>query len=416
MRWIVLLLLFLSYIINYADKAVIGYSAEPLMNELGLDDAQWGIIGSSFFWLFAVAGLIGGTLSDRYGTSRLIVIMLFGWTFLQFGSYFIMSLSMLIVYRVLLGAFEGPFGPSAMSHASKWFPPELRGLAFSILIAGASIGGIISAPILVALIESYGWRLTFAMLGGFSLVIVLAWMLVEWKSKKADSSLLSKAPVPKLKWSEVAPVLRHPACFLTLALSFSAYWLITWLVVWSPLYLTKVVKLEPMHMAYAIAGSGLVSTLVMLATSSISDRVFKRTQSYRKSRVWFSGFSTLVGGLSLAVLPVIDSFLWIFVALCIAKASTYISTTIGPQIMIRLMPERSGFIVSIFTFVTNIASMIAPIITGLMVQAAGNDVARGFHYSIYVMVGMFILTGSLFLLFVKPDEVPTTISTVAESA
>lgn len=49
MRWFVLITLFFGFLINFADKSVVGIAAAPIMKELGLSYAQWGIIGSSFF-------------------------------------------------------------------------------------------------------------------------------------------------------------------------------------------------------------------------------------------------------------------------------------------------------------------------------------------------------------------------------
>lgn len=404
MRWIVLTLLFFAYVINYADKAIIGYAADPLMKELGLNSTQWGMVGSSFYWLFAISALLGGTWSDRIGTSKMIVVLLLAWTVLQFGSYAIMTLPMLILYRLMLGAFEGPFTPVAMSHAAKWFPPEKRGIAFAVIVSGASVGGIISAPILVALIEKYGWRLTFALLGVVSLVLVFVWLFVDRKNKNHPSNQTAPSHVKKLRWADIAPVLRNPACFLTLALAFSALWLSTWLLVWLPLYMTKVLQLEPMNMAYAVAGSGIAATVMVLLLSSISDRIYKKTNSYFKSRVLVPGIVTLIGGLFLAMMPAFESFIWIYIALCLAKTSSYSNAAVGPQILIKLMPERAGFMTSIFSFITNMASIVAPVITGILVQAAGNNLVLGFHYSLYVIVGLFIVTGILFLLFVRPDQ------------
>ncbi len=42
-------------IVNWADKAVLGIVAQPLMEELGLTASQVGLVGSAFFLTFAVA-------------------------------------------------------------------------------------------------------------------------------------------------------------------------------------------------------------------------------------------------------------------------------------------------------------------------------------------------------------------------
>ena len=410
MRWISLLLLFFASLITYADKQVIGFAAEPLIKEFSLNGSQWGIVGSSFFILFIITSFIGGTWSDRIGTTRMIFIVLAGVTIIQFGSFAILGLPMLILYRVLLGAVEGPMNPSGLSFISRVFPEELRGLAVSVFIAGASIGGIISAPILVGMMEKFGWQWTFISLGAVSLILLVIWALFDRYTKNKQN--VATVQAKKLKWSDIGPVLRNPACFLTIALSASTSWLIIWLALWAPVYLTKVIKLTSMEMAYAIAGTGIVSLVLVFLISSISDRIFKKTKSYRMARVWVAGISTIIGGLALACIPLLgNSVQWIFVALCVAKGATYVNSSMSVQVMIKLMPERSGFMTSILALGNNITQLIAPIVTGILVQVAGANLALGFNYSIYVMVGLFLLTAILNLLFVRPDKVnETTIS------
>jgi ACS family D-galactonate transporter-like MFS transporter len=49
--WLIVALLFLFMLVNFADKAVIGIAAVPMMQELGLSPSEFGLIGSSFFLL-----------------------------------------------------------------------------------------------------------------------------------------------------------------------------------------------------------------------------------------------------------------------------------------------------------------------------------------------------------------------------
>ena len=58
--WLIVTLLFLFMLINFADKAVIGIAAVPIMQELQLSPRQFGLIGSSFFLLFSVSAIITG--------------------------------------------------------------------------------------------------------------------------------------------------------------------------------------------------------------------------------------------------------------------------------------------------------------------------------------------------------------------
>ena len=91
--------------------------------------------------------------------------MLLAWTVLQFGAFAITGIGMSVLYRILLGAGEGPFAPTSISHLTKWFKPESRGMAISVLNAGGMLGATAAAPILVFMIAEFGWRTAFAALG-----------------------------------------------------------------------------------------------------------------------------------------------------------------------------------------------------------------------------------------------------------
>jgi hypothetical protein len=60
--WTITFLLAVFMLINFLDKIVLGLVAVPMMDELRLTPKQFGDIGSSFFWLFAIGGVFGGFL------------------------------------------------------------------------------------------------------------------------------------------------------------------------------------------------------------------------------------------------------------------------------------------------------------------------------------------------------------------
>jgi MFS family permease len=72
---IVVLLLFMFMVINFADKAVIGIAAVPIMQELRLGPRQFGLIGSSFSLLFAVSSVATGFLANRVQTRWLLLVI-----------------------------------------------------------------------------------------------------------------------------------------------------------------------------------------------------------------------------------------------------------------------------------------------------------------------------------------------------
>src|ERR1700686_4655062 len=73
--WKVALALAAFMMINFVDKVVLGLVAVPMMDELKLTPQEFGAIGSSFFWLFAISGVAGGFLANRFETRLLLLCM-----------------------------------------------------------------------------------------------------------------------------------------------------------------------------------------------------------------------------------------------------------------------------------------------------------------------------------------------------
>src|SRR5882672_6099852 len=82
--WGMTALLFLFMLINFADKVVVGLAAQPIMKDLGLTPEQFGLIGSSFFFLFAVSAVVVGFITNRVQTRRTLLVMAIIWSLVQF--------------------------------------------------------------------------------------------------------------------------------------------------------------------------------------------------------------------------------------------------------------------------------------------------------------------------------------------
>lgn len=403
MRWVIVVFLFLLYIINYADKAIVGYSAEPIMNDLALNYTQWGLVGSSFYWLFSIAGIVGAALTDKIGTKKMLTIMAIVWTICQLGAFAIYSLPLLIFSRVLLGAFEGPYLATAVSHISKWFPPERRAFAMSLVNCG-SMGAKLMAPMLIAVIHTYSWRIGFGLLGSLSLIWVVLWLIFgrELPKNKVNYEE-SNENLPKANWKEISKILLSPNFIFTTLAFFSAFWVLTWSFVWMPIYLTKIIHLTPMQMGYVISAIGIITSLGSIAAAVLSDKVLKKTKSHRKSRVFVSGGALVIGAISLFLITMVQSTVMAIILLCLGLTLVNTMFAIAPQIAVHLLPERKGLITGVLVGLANTAGIVGPIITGFVVQFAGKNESMGFNYSVMLTAGIVVLANVLYLIFTKPD-------------
>ena len=123
-----------------ADKVIVGLAAKPISEELQLTPEQFGLVGSSFFFLFAVSAVLVGFISNRVQTRHTLLIMAVVWSVVQFPMLGTVSLEVLIACRIILGAGEGPAGPVATHAIYKWFPDSQRGLPTAIIAQGSALG------------------------------------------------------------------------------------------------------------------------------------------------------------------------------------------------------------------------------------------------------------------------------------
>ncbi|MFS0601949.1 MFS transporter [Peribacillus frigoritolerans] len=405
MRWVVLILLFFGAVINFADKSIVGLAAVPIMKEFNLTYAEWGLVGSSYYWLYPVTGIFGAAWADRLGAKKVLGFIMLTWTVLQFGVLAITALPLLILYRILLGAFEGPYSPIAYSHADKWFPPKLKGFANSVVVGGGTVGAMIVAPILVSLITIYGWKVAFAALGAASLV----WFfLFQFLTKENPVEVYEnvqkkkKQKLEKIKVKDFLLLLASPTALFTTLAYFSTYILVVWFSVWLPIYLVEAVKMTPGQMGTSVAIIGVVSVCIYMGVSMASDHFFKKNQNWRSSRVFVVAGAMILGALFFSSIMIFQNPIWVIVAMCLAKGLTYAILPIGPTIMINEMQERGGLMTSILTSSGNLAGIVAPLLTGYIISLAGGNQLLGYNLSILFMAILVLAFGILFAIFVKP--------------
>lgn len=158
------------------------------------------------------------------------------------------------------------------------------------LVNCGSMGAKMMAPLLIALISSYSWRIGFAFLGTLSLIWLVFWLIFGRENPKNMVIIDEPSPnLQKVEWKEIYKILLSPNFILTAFAFFSAFWILSWSFVCMPTYLTEIIHLSPMQMGYVVAGIGIVTSLGPVAAAVLSDWVLKRTKSHRKSRVFVSG-------------------------------------------------------------------------------------------------------------------------------
>ncbi|MFB7139557.1 MFS transporter [Gottfriedia sp. NPDC056225] len=400
-KWIILFSLFIMAIINFADKSILGLAGIHITKDLNLTSTEFGILGSSFFWLFSIFGIVGGSLSDRIGTGKSLAIMAIVWTIAQSLALFASSLPVLIISRILLGAGEGAFLATAISHISKWFKPQSRGFAISIINFGNVVGIAVTAPIIVSLVSNYGWRQAFFISGFFSFVWFICWLwLGRMKPTVTFEEEVSTLEIKKENnRKDVWEALRSPIFIFTTLIAFIAYSFIVFGLTFNPSYLIKVKGLSEQQSASAIAISGLIGAILAIVLSIISDRLYKKTQSLWKSRILFSAISVLLAGILYLFYPLLNGSGSIIIVLSLVNTLVITVNTLAPAIVVSILPQRRGVMTGTYFGIMTSSGIITPIIFGKLIQNSGTNVAGGYSIAIYGMAIAMVIAALLIFLF-----------------
>ena len=236
--WLIVALLFLFMAINFADKAVIGIAAVPMMHELRLSPRQFGLIGSSFFLLFSLSAIVTGFAVNRLQTRWALLVMGLVWALTQFPMLGQVGLATVVACRVALGAGEGPAAPVALHSAYKWFPNERRTLPTSVIVQGGGIGILVALPLLNWVIVHYSWHWAFGALG------IAGTRLGQrhgWRSAARARSPLPVATTAAPTRERVAygRLLSSPTIVACWCANFAAYWGLSQALSWQGAFLIK---------------------------------------------------------------------------------------------------------------------------------------------------------------------------------
>ncbi|USK69931.1 MFS transporter [Peribacillus asahii] len=404
--WVIILLLFLLTVISNADKAIIGFASVPIMDELGLSAEQWGMVGSVFFLLYSVSAILVGGLADRFGTRIVIACMAAVWAIVQFSTIFVSSFAFLLITRIILGAGEGPAYSLAMTAASKWLPKERLGIGLTLVSVGGPLGVAISAPILMHLINNYGWRSAFIATGIVGAIWIIFWLFTVTKKddvKSAETIKVANASssLPATKFSS-ALLSKN---FILIALcGFATYWSFTIGLNWLPNYLENIRQLSEDQLKIVVALPWILITISQIVFSSLSDRIYYKTKNVVKGRVFILGPVMVAGAVSYFLGTIVSSNFMAIVLLSLGLTFGCITLVLGPTILVDIVSKQhQGKIQGWFMAFTSLGGIAGPYVTGYLIENASNP-ASGFHYSFQMCALVLLISGGLLWIAVRPKK------------
>jgi MFS transporter, ACS family, hexuronate transporter len=272
-RGLLLTLLILAGILNYADRQLIAVLKPLLQERLHWDDADYGRLTTIFQFAAAVALLGSGWIVDRVGWRAANPLCVVTSSLATMAHAACRTLAQFTVARVALGATVSLGTPAAVKTIAENFSARQRSLAFGSLNAAGNAGAIITPLVTPAVALASGWAGGFLLVGALGLVWVLAWIL--FVRSLAPEELGGRAneqhpAAARVTFHEVLTQRRTWAIAGGKALSDSVWW---FLLFWSPDFFHRVFHLSMQEFALPLALIYSAAALGALAGGMVSSRL-----------------------------------------------------------------------------------------------------------------------------------------------
>ncbi|MFZ3343260.1 MAG: MFS transporter [Terriglobales bacterium] len=382
----VLALLGISVFINYVDRGNLSIAAPMLKDELGISGSQLGVLLSAFFWTYACLQPISGWLVDRWNVTWVLAGGFFLWSAATAGTGIVHTLLALFVLRLILGIGESVAYPSYSKIIALYFPEDRRGLANSVVAAGLTLGPGFGMLIGGMLMARFGWRPFFIILGLVSLLWLVPW--IKWMPEPSDSIHLGTAGAPSL-----IEFLRLRSAWGTCIGLFCSNYVNYFLVTWLPFYLVRERHFSMDKMAKIAGSAYLLGACFATLSGWLSDRwIIAGGTPTRVRKTFVAGGTALAGiflGLSAFSGPVLCIAMLllglIFFGASASNLWAITQTLAGPQ--------AAGRWTGFQNFVGNLAGVVAPAVTGLVLDRTGH-----FYWAFAILTAV-ALTGTTSWVF-----------------
>jgi MFS family permease len=374
----VLFLLCLMYFVTYLDRVNIATAGGEIMKDLGMSNTQFGLILSAFAYPYAIFQVIGGSVGDKFGARRTLLVCGLIWASATILTGLVGGLISLFLARVLLGFGEGATFPTATRAMQNWTAPGKRGFAQGITHAFARLGNAVAPPIVAVLIYHVGWRLGFVVLGVASFAWVVVWYLYFRDDPKDHPAItpeeLAVLPEPrKVGAKQNIPWGRLTMRILPVTLTYFCYGWTLWLFLgWLPSFFKLNYGLDLKNSALFASGVFFAGVVGDTLGGVFSDRILKKTGNLKLARL-----SVIVVGFLGAAASLTGVFFTkdlTLVALLLSSGFFFAELVIGPiwSVPMDIAPTYSGTAAGLMNTGSAVAAIISPIVFGMIVDMTGS--------------------------------------------
>ncbi|MEK4966898.1 MFS transporter [Cytobacillus sp. FSL R7-0696] len=397
-RWLIVLMIFIVTVINYADRATLSIAGPALSSDLGINSVMMGYLFSAFAWSYVLGQIPGGWLLDKFGSKRVYFWSIFLWSLFTLvqgliGSFQSVTTVVIILFalRFFVGLAESPSFPANSRIVAAWFPSAERGTAAAIFNSGQYFATVLFAPIMGYITFTFGWEYVFFFMGTIGIIVAFVWLKTIYNPK--DHPKINQAELDYIKeggalvdmdtaanqvekkqgpnWQYIKQLLSNK---MLLGVYLGQYCITTltyFFLTWFPVYLVD-------QRGMNILEAGLVASLPAICGfiggilgGTFSDFLLKKGVSITAARK-----IPIITGLLLSMSLVIANYVtteWVVVFVMSLAFFGKGFGSLGWAVVADTSPkEMSGVSGGLFNTFGNVAGITTPIIIGYIVGTTGS--------------------------------------------
>lgn len=413
-RWVVAGLIFFITLVNFIDRSAISFVIGQLKAEFHFTDTEFGLILSAFGLGYVLLTAFGGWLVDKWGTRIVWPLAAISWSLCVGLLGIATGFWGFVGLRFLLGITEGPHFPAMTRSVSDWLPPQERARALSLGLVAIPLSSVIGAPITAYLVADFGWRIMFMAITVVGIIWAIVWYIF-FRDNPQDCKYVSESEIKwigndkqiqKEKTSTIdwRFLLTHPALIANNAAYFAFGYMLFFATLWLPGYFLSQHGLNLKSVGWYLTIPWLIGALFLKAGGIISDWLYKKTGSSRIARSHVIWSSQLLAAVCFVALGFTSSLGGSLILLSLGLGFGLMPQPAFFSINIDVAKERSGSSQGITSSCLSLAGIIAPVLTGWLIDLTGNYQAA--FLLLGGLTGMSVLT---VIFFHHPDRKWSTV-------
>lgn len=261
---------------NYLERVAITTMRPSIIADIPMTEAQFGLLTTSFLWVYALASPFAGFCADRFGRKHVIVWSVFAWSAVTWLTGYARSFQEFLILRALLGLFESMYIPAALALIADIHRGPTRSLATGIHGSGLVLGSV-AGGIAGWLAENHGWSYAYILIGlpNMAYALFLAFVLRE---PEREGSKSNQSP-EKVGLGQALLSIASTGSFYLVVVIWCLQGFVGWIIVgWMPTYMYEQFKMAQGEAGFSALGFLYCSQFLALWIGGfLSDRLSRVT-------------------------------------------------------------------------------------------------------------------------------------------